>query len=419
MSRSKSILIPLLAAALLAAGTFAYGAEPPLTLGEAQRAALERSRSLAGQRLAIEASRDMAVAAAQYPDPVLTLSLENVPAEGPDRFRLSRDGMTMKRVGVMQELTAREKRTLRAERFEIEARKMQAEQESMTAMVQRDTAMAWLDAWYMDAAVAVVAELRERALQEVTAAESEYRAGRGSQPDVLMAHANVAMLDDRAAEAQRKARNARTMLGRWTGEEAASRPLGAKPDLAMLAVMGHDDVLARHPEIEALDRTQEMAASEARLAQANRSPDWSVELAWQERPSRFGDMFTVGVSIPLPWDRANRQDRELSAKLALAEQARAARDEALRKHAAEFRTMVNEWESNRSRVARYEREILPLARSRSEASMIAYRSGKSSRSEVLASLRAELDARLMALMLEAETARLWAQLNYLIPENMK
>ena len=91
-----------------------------------------------------------------------------------------------------------------------------------------------------------------------------------------MAHANVAMLDDRAAEAQRKARNARTMLGRWTGEEAASRPLGAKPDLAMLAVMGHDDVLARHPEIEALDRTQEMAASEARLAQANRSPDWSV-----------------------------------------------------------------------------------------------------------------------------------------------
>ena len=42
MSQSKSIRIPLLAAALLAAGTFAYGAEPPLTLGEAQRAALER-----------------------------------------------------------------------------------------------------------------------------------------------------------------------------------------------------------------------------------------------------------------------------------------------------------------------------------------------------------------------------------------
>ena len=408
----------VLAGALLA-GTAVTAAESPLTFAQAQRAAVERSRTLAGQRLAVEASRDMAVAAAQYPDPVLTLSLENVPAQGADRFSLSADGMTMKRVGVMQELTRKEKRSLKAERYEIEALKMLAEQQSTTATVQRDTAIAWLDAWYMEAAVGAIAELRGRALQEVAAAETEYRAGRGSQPDVLMAHANVAMLDDRAAEAQRKARNARAMLARWAGEEAASRPLGGKPDLSTLAVAGHDEVLARHPEIEALDRAQEMAASEARLAQANRTPDWSVELAWQERSSKFGDMFTVGVSIPLPWDRANRQDRELSAKLALAEQARAARDEALRQHAAEFRTMTHEWQSNRSRVARYEREILPLARSRSEASLVAYRSGKSTRAEVLAALRAELDARLMALMLESETARLWAQLNYLIPENAK
>jgi outer membrane protein TolC len=130
-------------------------------------------------------------------------------------------------------------------------------------------------------------------------------------------------------------------------------------------------------------------------------------------------MFTVGVSIPLPWDRANRQDRELAAKLALAEQAQAMRDEALRKHTVEVRTMVNEWESNRSRIARYEREIVPLAKSRSEAALVAYRAGKSSRTEVLAALRAELDARLAALLLESETARLWAQLNYLIPENAK
>jgi outer membrane protein TolC len=103
----------------------------------------------------------------------------------------------------------------------------------------------------------------------------------------------------------------------------------------------------------------------------------------------------------------------------MAEQAQAMREEALRKHVAEVRTMLNEWESNRSRIARYEREIVPLAKARFEAAATAYRGGKSSRSEVLAALRAELDARLMALMLESETARLWAQLTYLIPENVK
>lgn len=409
----------LLGIAIAAPALPLLGAEAPLTLAQAQRLAVERSRGLAGQRLAVAAARDMAVAAGQLPDPVLSLSLENVPAQGAERFTLTRDGMTMKRIGVMQELTRREKRDLKAERYEIEARKMAAEGESMTAMVQRDTAMAWLETWYMEAAVGAIAELRARAIDEVASAESEYRAGRGSQPEVLMAHANVAMFDDRAAEAQRKARNARAMLARWVGDEAARGKLGAKPDLSATSARGHEEALAGHPQIEVLDRSREMAEAEARLARANRKPDWSVEFAWQERPSRFGDMFTVGVSIPLPWDRANRQDRELAAKLAQAEQAQAARDEALRQHAAEVRTMLNEWESNRSRLARYDREILPLARSRLEASIAAYRGGKSTRSEVLAALRAELDARLMALMLESETARLWAQLTYLIPENTK
>lgn len=404
---------------LLAAPALSALAQPDLTLPQAQRLALERSRGLAGQRSAVGAAREMAVAAGQLPDPVLSLSLENVPAQGAERFTLTRDGMTMKRVGLMQEITRREKRELKAERYEIEARKMAAEGESMAAMVQRDTAMAWLETWYMEAAVGAVAELRTRALDEVASAESEYRAGRGSQSDVLMAHANVAMLDDRASEAQRKARNARVLLARWIGEEAATRKLGGKPDLASTTATGHEEALAKHPQIEMLDRSRQMAEAEAKLASANRTPDWSVEFAWQERPSRFGDMFTVGVSIPLPWDRANRQDRELAAKLAQAEQAQAARDEALRQHAAEVRAMLNEWESNRSRLARYEREILPLARSRFDAALVAYRGGKSTRSEVLAALRADLDARLMALMLESETARLWAQLSYLIPENPK
>ena len=412
----RSILV---ASAIALVGAAPALAQSSLSLAEAQRLAVERSRGLASQRLAVDAAREMAVAAGQYPDPILSLSVENVPAQGADRFSLTRDFMTMKRVGVMQELTGREKRALRAERYDIEGRKALAEQAAVLASVQRDTALAWLDTWYAERVVGAIAELRERALQEVQAAESEYRAGKGSQPEVLMAHTNVAMLDDRAAEALRKARNARAVLARWAGDGAATRTLGPVPDIGTHGMSAHDEILAGHPEIETLARAQEVAAAEARLARANRTPDWSIELAYQELASRFGDMFTVGVSIPLPWDRANRQDRELAAKLAMAEQAQAMREEALRKHVAEVRTMLNEWESNRSRIARYEREIVPLAKARFEAAATAYRGGKSSRSEVLAALRAELDARLMALMLESETARLWAQLTYLIPENVK
>ena len=409
----------LFAALMVAAlPTVGLAAEPALALREAQRLAVERSRSLAGQRLAVSASRDMAVAAGQYPDPVLTMGVENVPAQGADRFSLTRDFMTMRRVAVMQELTRGEKRQLRAERYELEALKGVAEQQVTLALIQRDAAIAWLDAWYAEAMAGVLAEQRLRGLQEVQASEAEYRAGRGKQSDVLMVHANLAMLDDRAADLEKRLRNARTMLARWTGE-GGGRALAQRPDIGVIGLETHDETLAQHPQIEVLGRAQEIAASEARLARANKKPDWSVEFAYSDRASRFGDMFSVGVSIPFPWDQPRRQDRELAAKLALAGQAEALRDEALRQHVAEVRSMVQEWESNRTRLVRYEREIIPLAAGRSDATVSAYRGGKSNLSDVLLARRGELEARLQAVQLESETARLWAQLNFLIPENVK
>jgi outer membrane protein TolC len=418
MSITKLHLPSVTLAAVLAAISSLSSAQAPLSLREAQRAATERSRSLEGQRLAVSGAREMASAAQRLPDPVLTFGLENVPAQGGDRLSLSADPMTMKRVGLMQELTSSGKLELRAERYRAEARKGAAEQDALVASIQRDTALAWLDAWYYEAMVGVVADQRERAVQETAAVESSYRAGRGSQADVLMAHAGVAMLDDRVAEMQRKAKGARILLDRWIGE-GADRPLGPKPAFGELAIAHHDQVIAAHPQLEVLGRAEDAANAEARLAAANRNPDWSVQVAWQERPAKYGDMFSVMVSVPLPWDRTNRQDREVSARLAAAGQARAARDEALRAHIAEFRVMEQEWQSNRSRIARFEREIVPLASARAEATLAAYRGGKASQSDVLAARRAELDARLQALALESETARLWAQLNYLVPENAK
>lgn len=416
----RRLLGPCLATALLAAGIPLIAAETPLTLGLAQKIAVERSRQLEAQSLGVNAARDMAVAAGQLPDPVVSLGLENFPIEGPDRFSIAREGMTMRRIGVMQELPSATKRGLRAEKFEREALKGLAEQDATRATIHRDTALAWLDTWYANAMAGVLAEQRLRGLQEAQGAEAEYRAGRGSQSDVLMARANLAMLDDRAAEIERKARTARTMLARWTGADA-DRPLAAKPDINAVNLDAHrlDEQLSGHPEIAVLARQEEMASAEARLARANRNPDWSVELAYQRRGSMFGDMVSVGVSVPLPWDRANRQDRELSAKLAAVGQAQAQREELLRQHIAEVQNMLHEWESNKTRIVRYEREIIPLATARADASLAAYRGGKSNVSEVLAARRAELDARLQALQLEAETARIWAQLNFLVAEERK
>ena len=78
--------------------------------------------------------------------------------------------------------------------------------------------------------------------------------------------------------------------------------------------------------------------------------------------------------------------------------------------------MIAEWENDRERSARYAREVLPLATERSQATLGAYRGAKASIADVLLARRSEIDVRMQALQLEMDTARLWAQLNFLFPE---
>jgi outer membrane protein TolC len=127
-------------------------------------------------------------------------------------------------------------------------------------------------------------------------------------------------------------------------------------------------------------------------------------------------MVSLGVSLPLQWDQKQRQERELAAKLAMADQAKYELEEMLRAHVAEVRAMVQEWQNGRERVARYQREVIPLANERSRATLTAYQGGKASVGEVLLARRNETEIRLQSLQIEMDTARLWAQLNFFLPD---
>ena len=128
-------------------------------------------------------------------------------------------------------------------------------------------------------------------------------------------------------------------------------------------------------------------------------------------------MISINVSVPLPWDQANRQDREVSAKLALADQARAQREEFVRAHVAEVRAMWEEWQGNRERLVRYDAAILPLAAERTRAALTAYRSGSGMLAAVLEARRNEIEMRIERVKLETETARVWAQLTFMTPSD--
>jgi outer membrane protein TolC len=391
----------------------ARAADAPLTLAEAQRRAVARSTMLPAQDAAATAAKEMAVAAGQWPDPVLKFGVDNLPVSGPDAWSFTKDFMTMGRIGVMQEILSSDKRERRAERYEREAHKAEVEKSVVQATVARDAALAWIDRYYAEATVALIAQQTAEAALEIEGAEFAYRAGRGTQAEVFAARGVRAALAEKASEARRRVASATTMLARWVGP-GADAPLAGTPEFATVPLdrARLADQLEHHPQIAMLAQAESVADAEAKVAQADRDPNWSVEVYYQQRGPGYGNMMSFGINVPLPWDRANRQDRDVAAKLALADQARAQREDALRTHIAEVTSMLEEWENGRERLALYADSLLPLARDRTEAAVTAYRGGKGALSDVLAARRNELDVRRDALMLERETARLWAQLSF-------
>lgn len=412
--RRGIVIIALLAAALLPSPA---SAQATLSLADAQRIAVERSRQLAAQDAAIVASKEMAAAAGQLPDPVLKLGIDNLPIDGEDRYSLTRDFMTMRRIGVMQEFTRDDKRKLKVQRFDRETERAVTEKAVAVAALQKDTAIAWLERYYLERMRVVVAAQAAETNLEIEAAEGAYRAGRGTQVDLFTARASRIALDDRLSELDRRIRDARTALARWVGA-AAEAPLAGKSDFTKVGLTSHtlDQEIERHPEIALLARQVAMAETEAQIAKANKQADWSLELAYQQRGPAFSNMVSVGVSIPLQLDQKNRQNRDLAAKLALTERAKAQQEDMLRAHIAEIRAMLNAWENGHERIARYERELVPLAQDRTQAALAAYRGAKGDLNSVLAARRNEIEVRTQTLQLEMDTARIWAQLNFLVPD---
>ena len=388
-----------------------------LSLESALTLAQTRSPLLLAHDSAATASLEMARAASQLPDPTLKLGINNLPVTGSDRFSLSRDFMTMRSVGVMQEFTRSDKREARSVRFEREAQVAYANRGASIANLQRETAVAWLERYFSERVREVLTQQRTEAQLQIEAADTAYRTGKGSQADVFAARSAVAQIDDRIAQADRQTLAANTKLTRWIGD-AAAQSLDRLPAMDTLGVelTQLDSVIAHHPQIAVLKRQEDVAQADVAIATANKRADWSAELMFNQRGPAFSNMISINVSVPLQWDQKNRQDRELAAKLAVVEQARAQTEEMAREHSAEIRAIVIEWQSNRERLTRHDNSLIPLATERTRATLAAYRGGAGSLSTVLEARRGEIDARLERLRLLMDTARLWAQLNYLNPD---
>ncbi|MFM2119763.1 MAG: hypothetical protein RL722_1231 [Pseudomonadota bacterium] len=418
LRRSARLALAILPALLALAVTALplRAAEPTrLTLDEALSRAVERSQLARSARAGALGAAEMARAAGELPDPMVSAGVDNLPVTGRDALRPWAEDMTMKRIAIAQEWVAADKRAARSALAQAQAQRERQMEPVAAAEARLQTALAFLDGLYAQQAVAIARHALAHAQEESQVAQARLASsgamGSGSgvtAAEVLALQGMAGQAEDELAEMQQQAAAAEVALRRWVGGSAtdAGEPGTQLAPVDLGAVPEEEAYVARSATVLARQRDLAVAQREAELAGLARRPTPTFELSYGQRQSR-ADLISFSVSLPLPVAPDTRQDRETAAKLAMADRARAELAEAERVARAEHAALRSDADRLAQRLARYPAAVqAPLAQ-RSAATLAAYRSNTASLAMVFEARHAELEAerRLLALRRDLDKAR--------------
>lgn len=390
-----------LAAALLPT---AWAAAAPLSLDRAIDLAVQRSQMARSARAGALSAAELARAAGQQPDPMLTAGIDNLPATGSSRFSTGAEDMTMKRIGISQEWVSADKRAAREAVANATTLREATMEPVASAEARAQTAMAYVEAYYAGEALKLTILNERHAREEVEAGKGRLATVSGSSAEVLALSSALGSAEDESAEVRQQQAAMAANLRRWTGSPANDLEAPQLP-----AAPSEEDFVAAHPLVVAKQRDVEVARQEVELARLNRKPNWTYEVSYGQRQRR-PDMVSFGVTIPLPVAPAARQDRETAAKLALVEKAEAELEEARRAAAGEYAALASDGERLQRRIERFRQGVLAPLAQRTIATLAAYRSNQATLVMLFDARHAEVEAQRKLLNLQRDLSKTQAQL---------
>ncbi|WP_376782356.1 TolC family protein [Atlantibacter hermannii] len=388
------------------------------TLDLAQRYSAELSAS----RNQVRAFGAMADSARQLPDPELKFGIENLPVQGSNARRFTREGMTMQRVGVMQTFVSADKRERKADTLLAQSASASAQEQVIRAQLQRDTAQAWLDLALSEKAAQAARQLLNETGRQIPVQRSGVASGSAAASSTLaLQSALSAMRDnltlaerDNLTLAERDVSLAQTRLYQLTGE-TFDGVAGALPRYQRLPAEPQtlEQGVSAHPEVVLAAREADVAKARSAQSAVASKPDVGVEVYYARRAEAYGDLAGVMFTVGMPIFQSHRQDKDYAADVSRAMEANDRLSQATRDRVALVRSLVAEYQAAQTLWRRKQQEIVPLSQQRLQVVTAEYRSGQATLDAVLDARRSLLDAQLSAINAEKEMAQRWAAVRYL------
>lgn len=382
----------------------------PLTFDAALQRAANEAPSLRAGASGVDAARSTAIAAGRLPDPTINIGIDNFPVSGPPAFSFTRESMTMARIGIEQPFPNPAKRRAQRDRAQADIGIAEAGSAVEAQNVQLETALAWVDLYYVKRRLAQLQHL-DSSLGDLQATVSARLTSGSARPSAALEPDQLrAAVNDRRSELTADVAKAQARLARFTGDPAADvsgDPPSLEVDRAPLMAG-----LSALPSLQALDANVGAADAETELARADKRPDWRVSTSYGHRDPAYGDMVSVGVSIDLPLFAKRRQDPKIAARTSEAERARLIRTAGERELVAELDGDLADHVMHHQRLLNARNALVPLARRRAELDMASYAAGKLDLGSALLSTLALAEAEVDALSREADVARDAIRINF-------
>ncbi|HEN3481803.1 TPA: TolC family protein [Yersinia enterocolitica] len=405
----------LLMAAAFSLPALSHAAD--ITLDQALVSAERYSAELSANQHQVNALENMASSATQLPDPKLKFGIENLPVGGSNARRFTREGMTMQRIGIMQDYVSSDKRQRKADTLNAEARKTAAGNETIRTRLQKETAQAWLDLALTEQAASDAKVLVQESEKQIALQRAGVASGGVLPSSVLDARLTLAAMQDRLTTAQRDVALAQTQLTQLTGIEVQHVD-GPLPKFSRLPadITVLRDTINQHPEILLASREAEVAKARSAQSAIAAIPDIGIEVYYAKRAEEYEDMAGVMVTVDLPLFRSQRQDKDYAADVSRTMEANDQLTLLTRDHRAQLDTLLAQYQATQQLWQRQINAVLPLQKQRVDLMMAQYQANKSDLSSVLEARRALLDSQLNTSNAARELARTWAAIRYLTPQ---
>ena len=395
---------------LLLSATPAWAAS--LSLQSAEAVALRQNPGLGALTQKIAELRHKAVAVAQLPDPHLALGAANLPLNS---FSMNQQQMSMLSVGLSQTFPSFGKLGLEGQQAGVEAQAVADTLRGQSAELVLLLRRAWLQALYTENAMTAVRHQEQLEAASVQAALALYRSAQGTQAEVLraqLAHASLANDITRlqAEQASDLAQIAQILnLPEPPSIEKQWPNLPPPPTLAEVEAR-----LSGQPLLRAARAQTRVAQMGVQVAKTGYWPDVTVSVGYgQDFYPGSPNWLSAGVDLSLPIFPGDRQDQDVAAARAKAQQARYRYDDQHLALTQQARAAFARYESYKIQLQRMDRQLLPTARNAFSATLAAYSAGRAGLDAVLRTQKDVLDYALTRLQYRRDLALSAAELDFL------